>query len=257
MTSASFNRLAAGIVVGVLLIVAVGSSTAIVMRVKNSHARRPPAERQHVNGAPLLSSAGPIATEAPLWRAERAAYAIDARADRRRGAHPRTMATWRALRAFPGAPPRIPHGLTTDEALASGCNKCHERGDYAQRFGAYAPITPHSELQPCTQCHVPDAAVTGIAVQESATDTTARCRQCHSPETTLPMPRVASVPATAWPRISGRNEFGAPPPIPHDLALRGNCRSCHVGPGSVAEIRTSHPDRINCRQCHVTEERTQ
>ena len=30
-----------------------------------------------------------------------------------------------------------------------------------------------------------------------------------------------------------------------------NCLSCHTGPGSREEIRTTHPERTRCMQCHV------
>jgi cytochrome c-type protein NapB len=44
---------------------------------------------------------------------------------------------------------------------------------------------------------------------------------------------------------------GSPPPIPHALQMRENCRACHAGPGAVAELRTTHPERVTCRQCHA------
>jgi cytochrome c-type protein NapB len=43
----------------------------------------------------------------------------------------------------------------------------------------------------------------------------------------------------------------SPPPIPHALQMRENCRACHAGPGAVAELRTTHPERVTCRQCHA------
>jgi cytochrome c-type protein NapB len=33
--------------------------------------------------------------------------------------------------------------------------------------------------------------------------------------------------------------------------MRENCRACHAGPGAVAELRTTHPERVSCRQCHA------
>jgi hypothetical protein len=43
---------------------------------------------------------------------------------------------------------------------------------------------------------------------------------------------------------------GSPPPIPHALQMRENCRACHAGPGAVSGLRTTHPERVTCRQCH-------
>jgi hypothetical protein len=39
----------------------------------------------------------------------------------------------------------------------------------------------------------------------------------------------------------GRSELpGAPPPIPHELQMRGNCIACRAGPGAVSTIRVEH-----------------
>jgi cytochrome c-type protein NapB len=47
---------------------------------------------------------------------------------------------------------------------------------------------------------------------------------------------------------------GSPPPIAHSLQMRENCIACHVGPGAVEGIRTTHASRGNCRQCHVPDQ---
>ncbi|RYD35640.1 MAG: hypothetical protein EOP86_07970 [Verrucomicrobiaceae bacterium] len=51
-------------------------------------------------------------------------------------------------RAWPGAPPVIPHGTL----MRSDCMSCH--GPH----GLFALRTPHPDRQSCTQCHVPTAA---------------------------------------------------------------------------------------------------
>ena len=38
-------------------------------------------------------------------------------------------------------------------------------------------------------------------------------------------------------------------PIPHQLAGREDCLSCH-GPGINEATRTSHPERTKCTLCH-------
>jgi cytochrome c-type protein NapB len=191
----------------------------------------------------------PIAAEAEVFRTRTGALAIEPTVDRARAAHPRTLATFRVLRAYPGAPPRIPHGLTPNEFRTGGCKTCHERGGYSLRFEAYVPVTPHPEMGACLQCHVGDATVMAIPLPNL--EPSARCHQCHAaggkpkPDTTLNW-----APA-AWPVLPRIERGQTPPPIPHDLRRRGNCLTCHAGPSGVAELRTRHPERVNCRQCHV------
>jgi predicted CXXCH cytochrome family protein len=199
--------------------------------------------------APIVGASHPIAAEMLVFSTRPEDLAADGRAPRRGNAHPRTLATYRALRAYPGAPPLVPHGLTADEFRGSLCNTCHQRGGYSARFGAYVPVTPHPELLACLQCHGTDAATVGMALPQERAD--ALCGQCHAPaRRTLPLPALDWT-APEWPRVRGVGADGTPPEIPHDLQLRGNCLTCHAGPGAIDEIRTSHPERANCRQCHL------
>lgn len=139
------------------------------------------------------------------------------------GGKERTRAVFDARRAYDGAPPRIPHE-TTDSLPGVNCLSCHAQGGWVERFKAFASITPHPEYTQCRQCHVPQAAA-GLF-------TASRFERGPSPE--------------ARPAFDG-----APPPMPHGLQLRENCSTCHVGPGAMSGIRTSHPERIQCMQCHV------
>lgn len=195
------------------------------------------------------AAATPIDAEAGVFRIGAAGLAADPRAPRRTTAHPRTLATFRALRAFPGAPPRIPHGLTSEEFRTTRCNTCHEQGGYSARFGAYVPVTPHPELTDCLQCHVGDDAVVGVPLPSREPD--AVCRQCHAPGVRPTSFAAVDWQPAAWPPPASARLAESPPVIPHDLQLRGNCLACHMGPGAVEEIRTTHPERANCRQCHV------
>ncbi|MEQ8331535.1 MAG: hypothetical protein RH859_13835 [Longimicrobiales bacterium] len=172
-----------------------------------------------------LETGQPITEEAAVFSTRAADLAVDPTVQGRPGASGRSLAGFRALRAYPGAPPRIPHALADDEFLQATCNQCHRRGGWAPRFGAYAPVSPHPEFSNCLQCHVP--ANTG--------------------ELFRPTGWVAA----AWPVTGRRAMEGSPPVVPHALEMRGNCVSCHAGPAAVAEIRTTHPERANCRQCHV------
>lgn len=191
----------------------------------------------------------PITAEAQVFRTRAEMLAIDPSGRPRRAAHPRTLATYRSLRAYPGAPPRIPHGLTPGEFQTGGCKTCHERGGFSQRFGAYVPVTPHPEMGACLQCHVGDAKLMAIALP--GLDPSARCAQCHTPGATRWTDSSLDWTPLAWPRLTQVTVGQAPPPLPHTLVMRGNCLACHAAPAGVAEIRTSHPERANCLQCHV------
>jgi cytochrome c-type protein NapB len=190
-----------------------------------------------------------IAAEAGVFRTRAGQLAIAPASDRQRAAHPRTLRSYRSLRAYPGAPPRIPHGFTSAEFRTGACTTCHARGGFSPRFGAYVPLTPHPEMSACLQCHVGNDQVTGVALP--SLDPSARCRQCHSPEALRGTETALDRQSVGWPSLATRAPDSGPPPIPHDLQGRANCLACHSGPAAVAEIRTTHPERTNCRQCHV------
>lgn len=137
----------------------------------------------------------------------------------------RTLAVFYSRRAYPGAPPVIPHAIDAGGPLERGCLACHADGGWAPRFQAYAPVTPHPDFASCRQCHVP--ATTPAAFRPTTWET------------------------VAPPRIDRSALPGSPPPIPHALQMRESCLACHAGPGAVVEIRTTHPERVNCRQCHA------
>lgn len=200
--------------------------------------------------ATLAPPGTPIPFEAGVFRTRPGDLAADPGVDRRDEAHPRSMAMYRRLRAFPGAPPRIPHGLTEEEFRGGRCNACHERGGYVERFAAYAPVTPHPEFGQCLQCHVPDHDLVGLPLPDDTRGSV--CFQCHILDAERPLFATLDWPTPAWPATGQPALPGGPPPIPHPLQLRENCLACHMGAGAVEEIRTTHPERANCRQCHVT-----
>lgn len=236
-----------------LLGAAVTATAAVIVAVTRAPARRAP-EPEPVSVAILAPPAEPIAAEAQVFRTRPGMMAIEPETRRQREAHVRTLKTWRYLRAYPGAPPRIPHGLTPNEYRTGGCKTCHERGGYSERFAAYVPLTPHPEMGMCLQCHVGDDAVTGSWLPSS--DPNRRCPLCHGtggtprayPDSTLDWR------TTAWPPLPRRTPDRSPPSIPPDHQSRGNCLPCHAGPAAVAEVRTAHPEWANCRQCHVAPE---
>ncbi|MBM3786036.1 MAG: cytochrome C [Acidobacteria bacterium] len=139
----------------------------------------------------------------------------------------RTLAQFYSRRAYPGAPPAIPHPLFDKRSIGGrSCTGCHAKGGYVPVFKAYTPVTPHPEWSNCVSCHV-SAAEKGRFVETGF---------------------IAAKPPPVWdPALPG-----GPPAVPHSLDNRSNCVACHAGPGAVKEIRTPHPERQNCRQCHVS-----
>jgi len=138
----------------------------------------------------------------------------------------RTLDAFHARRAFPGAPPVVPHPVADVTSFGGRtCLACHGSGGWVQDQQAYAPVTPHPELQSCLQCHV--AGGDGGLFRDT------------------------EFTAAPFPRIGGAALPGSPPPIPHTLEMRNNCLACHAGPAAVADIRVTHPERVNCRQCHA------
>jgi len=230
----------------VLIGAAVTAMVALVVTLPRWRDRRG-AEPQSVPVILDASSGAPIPGEAEVFSLRPTDVAVEPWARRRGAAHPRTLATTRALRAYPGAPPRVPHGLTSEEFRTTECNTCHQRGGYSQRFGTYAPVTPHPEMRACLQCHATDNLVVGVALP--GRDPDGVCRQCHVPGTRREVVRALDWQSAPWPLLARASI--EPPPIPHDLQLRGNCLACHMGPGAIAEIRMTHADHANCRQCHV------
>jgi nitrate reductase (cytochrome), electron transfer subunit len=128
------------------------------------------------------------------------------------------------LRAYPGAPPSIPHPVLNEQE--QNCNVCHKKGGLVPKYNAFAPVTPHPDYENCLQCH---------ALNKSSGEAF----------TGIDWLKVKAPPLkrSALP--------GSPPPIPHTMQLRDNCAACHTGPSAPLEIRCGHPERINCIQCHV------
>ena len=144
----------------------------------------------------------------------------------------RDLAQFYSRRAYPGAPPTIPHALLDKRSMGGkGCLGCHHKGGYVPAFNAYAPMTPHPGWSNCLSCHV------------SVTD-----KAFFRGNSFVPM---------SHPKIHQAWLPGAPPPVPHSLEYRSNCQACHAGPGAIKEIRTTHPERQNCRQCHVSRDVSQ
>lgn len=158
---------------------------------------------------------------------ERAKYALDYSKMPVDKNHERSLNSYYNNRAYPGAPPTIPHEIKEDNLIGgNNCLKCHENGGFVQNLNAYTPVTPHPKMVNCRQCHV---------LEKTSKDFKSNFFYKENP-----------------PIIGHNNELvSSPPVIPHQLQMRENCLSCHAGPSALKEIRVSHPERVNCRQCHV------
>jgi cytochrome c-type protein NapB len=137
----------------------------------------------------------------------------------------RTLSEYYSRRQYPGSPPYIPHKVEEADLAPLECLTCHAKGGWTAELKRHTPLTPHPENISCRQCHV--------TMEES---------KLFVDNNWMSIPP---------PRLGGSHLPGAPPPIPHDLQMRGDCIACHVGPGAVTVIRVEHPSRGNCRQCHV------
>lgn len=137
----------------------------------------------------------------------------------------RTLDEYYSRRQYPGSPPFIPHKVEEEKDAYVDCLACHAKGGWTEELKRNTPRTPHPEHTYCRQCHL-RMNVDGLF--------------------------VASDWKSVRPPKLGRSHLpGGPPPIPHQLQMRGDCIACHVGPGAVEGIRVDHPSRGNCRQCHV------
>lgn len=144
--------------------------------------------------------------------------------------HGRNMDHYYENRAYHGAPPVIPHPVTTSNTIgANNCLKCHQNGGYVAKFEAFAPVTPHPKLSSCVQCHVP--------VNDERLFRESEFMGLNKPE------------------MNQRAMMGSPPVIPHKIHMRETCLSCHSGPSAPRAIKTTHPERINCLQCHAKGEK--
>lgn len=196
------------------------------------------------------AAARPISSEANVFRVRETELGIVPDFVVDSAAHVRSLDMYRRLRAYPGAPPRISHGLTDQEYRHVRCNVCHLRGGWVARFGTYAPLTPHPEYSSCLQCHLPQDALVGRTLP--VTGAVSACPQCHVDPDLAPENFVTiDWEDATWPETGPGALPASPNRIPHDFQTRSNCLACHSGPGAVIELRTEHPERVNCRQCHV------
>jgi cytochrome c-type protein NapB len=77
------------------------------------------------------------------------------------------------------------------------------------------------------------------------------CRSCHlARQAAEPFHgnRFKGDPAS---RTRGARAYpGAPPALPHTVAMRENCLACHGKETHPGMKRNPHPERANCLSCH-------
>jgi len=76
------------------------------------------------------------------------------------------------------------------------------------------------------------------------------CQACHKPSTSAGPTAAPKAAATEAPAAPSEGE--APPAIPHDLAGRDNCLTCHNPEGGLKPAPKDHAGRANetCQACH-------
>jgi NapC/NirT cytochrome c family, N-terminal region len=121
--------------------------------------------------------------------------------------------------------------------------------------GEAPPAIPHdlAGRDNCLTCHSPDVGIKP-APKDHAGRTNDTCQGCHKPATSAgptatPAAESGTAVATATP---GASSGEAPPAIPHDLAGRDNCLTCHNPDVGIKPAPKDHAGRTNdtCQGCH-------
>jgi cytochrome c-type protein NapB len=133
------------------------------------------------------------------------------------------------LRAYDGAPPRIPHAVPQRGPL--GCLSCHAEGLVIG--DKVAPAISHAHLSACTQCHAPS---------QGGPPLRAPLEPSVGENAFAGLAPAGVGGERAWP--------GAPPQIPHSTWMREQCLSCHEA-HQEAERAENPRRRRSCVQCHA------
>ena len=147
-----------------------------------------------------------------------------------RGAKQAALMHRAANRAFPGAPPTIPHPIS---ARSSGleCKACHLSG--AAIGAVVAPAMSHQPFVSCAQCHVPQAPDLPNRANDGSVADRGR-GQLRLAAATVANRFIALHSAVA----PYRANRVSPPQIPHATFMREQCQSCHgvSGCARLAEL---------------------
>ncbi len=148
---------------------------------------------------------------------------------------------------------------------APGVRQPGQPAQPAQPAQGKPPAIPHdlAGRDNCLTCHNPDGGIKP-APKDHAGRTIDTCQACHKPTTaarptaaptaaaptTAPSEAPTKTAATATPAAPAGG--GAPPAIPHDLAGRDNCLTCHNPEGGLKPAPKDHAGRANdtCLACH-------
>lgn len=127
------------------------------------------------------------------------------------------------------------------------------------------PVLPHSAVfgdgtNTCLDCHMQGMTLGSRVAHPMSHPPFSNCLQCHVETSNRQFPPQADVRTSfaglASPGPGARQSALAPPQIPHGIAMRGQCLSCH-GEFGHEGLRTTHPERANCVQCHAVQSRVQ
>lgn len=105
-----------------------GAAVLMVAAVLALGALRAPDESASAAGTAPERAARHIDAEADVFRLHPGATTLDMAVERRSDARVRDLASYRRLRAYPGAPPAIPHDVDPGWLRTQTCNTCHARG---------------------------------------------------------------------------------------------------------------------------------
>lgn len=161
----------------------------------------------------------------------------------------------------PGAAPAIPHKL---EGMGE-CQNCHAEGGIEPWPANHTAFS--NDI--CTNCHKADqpGVVPGAAraVPHQIDGGMVDCKMCHMEGGIRPWPATHAaftpdlcgnchaMPASAAaPQAPQEDETAGPAAIPHDVAGREQCQTCHNPDGGPLPAPADHADRSNdsCQACH-------
>jgi len=160
-----------------------------------------------------------------------------------------------------GRPQPFPTALDRDRARLVALEARSER----RAYDGAPPVIPHSAVfgagtNTCLDCHTEGMTLGARVAHPMSHPPFSNCLQCHVETSNRQFPPQAEVQTSfaglASPGPGARQSALAPPQMPHGIAMRGQCLSCH-GEFGHEGLRTTHPERANCVQCHAVQSRAQ
>jgi nitrate/TMAO reductase-like tetraheme cytochrome c subunit len=128
-----------------------------------------------------------------------------------------------------GQPKPVPHPI----AAGTDCKVCHAEGKVHPFPANHASYT----IDICTSCHQPALPAAGV---EAGTTPTTQATSAPAPAATESAPATQAAPSSSAPAI------------PHDVAGREKCLTCHNPNGGLKPAPPDHANRTEdtCQVCH-------